>query len=184
MLKLSIWHWHSIIGRNVCDLQPGNEQAYYLQKPRIIRERGRPVMFNLPVKSVTGCWGVPRFTIFFCTCVTILTAGITTWWRHHMEIFSALLAICAGNSPIPGEFPAQRSATQSFDVMFSLICVWINGWVNYRKAGDLRRYRAHYDVIIVMSLDSCTSCTNKSIIAWHLMIIWIFRYGATSTKKF
>ena len=32
-------------------------------------------------------------------------------------------------------------------LMFSLICVWINGWGNSRKAGDLRRYRAHYDVI-------------------------------------
>ena len=33
--------------------------------------------------------------------------------------------------------------------MFSLICVWINGWVNNREAGDLRRYRAHYDVIVM-----------------------------------
>ena len=32
-----------------------------------------------------------------------------TWWRHQMETFSALLAICAGNSPVPGEFPAQRA---------------------------------------------------------------------------
>ena len=39
-------------------------------------------------------------------------------WRHQMEIFSALLAICAGNSPVSGEFPAQRPATQSFDVFF------------------------------------------------------------------
>ena len=33
--------------------------------------------------------------------------------------------------------------------MFSLICVWINGWVNNREAGDLRRYRTHYDVIVM-----------------------------------
>ena len=33
--------------------------------------------------------------------------------------------------------------------MFSLICVWINDWGNNREAGDLRRYRAHYDVIIM-----------------------------------
>ena len=37
-----------------------------------------------------------------------------------METFSALLAICAGNSPVPGEFPAQRPVTQSFDVFFDL----------------------------------------------------------------
>ena len=59
-----------------------------------------------------------------------------------MEAFSALLAICAGNSPVPGE-----PVTRRFDVFF--ICVWINGWVNNRDAGDLRRYRTHYDVIVM-----------------------------------
>ena len=34
-------------------------------------------------------------------------------------------------------------------LMFSFICVWINGWINIREAGDLRRYRAHYDVIVM-----------------------------------
>ena len=42
------------------------------------------------------------------------------WWRHQMEIFSALLAILAGNSPVPGEFPTQRPVTRSFDVFFDL----------------------------------------------------------------
>ena len=37
-----------------------------------------------------------------------------------METYSALLAICAGNSPVPGEFPAQRPVTQSFAVSFDL----------------------------------------------------------------
>ena len=34
-------------------------------------------------------------------------------------------------------------------LMFSLICIWINDWVNNREAGDLRRYRTHYDVIVM-----------------------------------
>ena len=42
------------------------------------------------------------------------------WWRHQMETFSALLAICAGNSPVPGEFPTQRPVTRGFDVFFDL----------------------------------------------------------------
>ena len=37
-----------------------------------------------------------------------------------METFSALLAICAGNSPDPGEFPTQRPVTRGFDVLFDL----------------------------------------------------------------
>ena len=43
-----------------------------------------------------------------------------SWWRHQMEKLSALLAICAGNSPVPGEFPTQRPVTRSFDVFFDL----------------------------------------------------------------
>ena len=45
---------------------------------------------------------------------------LSSWWRHQMEIFSVLLAICAGNSPVPGEFPAQRPVTRSFGVFFDL----------------------------------------------------------------
>ena len=42
------------------------------------------------------------------------------WWRHEMETFYALLSLCAGNSPVTGEFPVQRPVTQSFDVFFDL----------------------------------------------------------------
>ena len=48
------------------------------------------------------------------------TFWTTSWWRHQMETFSVLLAICAENSPVPGEFPAQRPVTRSFDVFFDL----------------------------------------------------------------
>ena len=78
-------------------------------------------------------------------CLSSCLFCSSTWWRHQMETFSTLLAICAGNSPVPGEFPAQRPVTRSF----SLICARINGWVNNREAGDLRRHHAHYDVIIL-----------------------------------
>ena len=43
-----------------------------------------------------------------------------SWWRHQMETFSALLAHCAGNSPVTGEFPSQRTVTRRFDVFFDL----------------------------------------------------------------
>ena len=43
-----------------------------------------------------------------------------TWWRHQMETISAKLALCAGNSPVSGEFPSQRPVTRSFDVFFDL----------------------------------------------------------------
>ena len=43
-----------------------------------------------------------------------------SWWRHQMETFTALLAICARNSTVPGEFPAQRPVTRRFDIYFDL----------------------------------------------------------------
>ena len=48
-----------------------------------------------------------------------------------------------------GEFHAQRPVTQSFDVFFDLRLNKRLDWVNNREAGDLRRYRAHYDVIVM-----------------------------------
>ena len=48
------------------------------------------------------------------------SSAIRAWWRHQMETFFALLAICARNSPVSGEFLAQRPVTRSFDVFFGL----------------------------------------------------------------
>ena len=45
---------------------------------------------------------------------------VIPWWRHQMETFSALQAICAGNSPVTGEFPTKRPVTRSYDVCFDL----------------------------------------------------------------
>ena len=44
----------------------------------------------------------------------------SSWWRHQMKTFSALLALCAGNSSVTDEFPAQRTVTRSFEVFFDL----------------------------------------------------------------
>ena len=66
-----------------------------------------------------------------------------------METFSALLAFCAGNSPVTGEFPAQRPVTRSFDAFFDLRLT--DSWANNGHADDLRRYRTHYDVIVMMT---------------------------------
>ena len=68
-----------------------------------------------------------------------------------MKTFSALLALCAGNSPVSGEFPSQRPVSLSFDVFFDLRLN--KQLVNNREAGDLRRHRAHYDVIVMLFAD-------------------------------
>ena len=72
-----------------------------------------------------------------------------TWRRHQMETFSVLLALCAGNLPVTGEFPSQRASdAELWCFLWSAPC--INGWVNNREAGDLRRHRGHYDVIAMI----------------------------------
>ena len=63
--------------------------------------------------------------------------GLIPWWRHQMETFSVLLALCAWNSPVNSPHKGQSRG------------VLINGWVNNREAGDLRRQRANYDVVVV-----------------------------------
>ena len=85
-----------------------------------------------------------------------------------METFSALLAICAGihrstvNSPHKGQW---RGA-----LMFSLICVWINGWENNREVGDLRGYRTRYDVNVMQSLITLEHTETK----WRIMRLYTF----------
>ena len=52
--------------------------------------------------------------------------------------------------------------------MFYFICVWINGWVNNREAGDLRRHLAHYDVTVMDIPDPTPCCPNNAI--WRRII--------------
>ena len=62
-----------------------------------------------------------------------------------METFSALLAFCAGNSPVNSPHKGHWRRA----LMFLWSAPSINAWVNNREAGDLRHHRAHYDVIVM-----------------------------------
>ena len=92
------------------------------------------------------------------------------WWDTLPGLCISLLDICSITSPhddvikwkhFPRYWPFVRGIHRSLvnsphkgqwrgALMFSLICVWINGWVNNREAGDSRCYRAHYDVTVMM----------------------------------
>ena len=75
-------------------------------------------------------------------------------WRRQMETFSALLALCAVNSPHKCQW---RGA-----LMFSLICAWTNGCANNRDAGDLRKPRAHYDATVMLSTSGVCVCESQT----------------------
>ena len=65
-------------------------------------------------------------------------------WKHFPRYWPFVRGIHQWpvNSPHKGRW---RGA-----LMFSLICTWINRWVTNREVGDLRRHRAHYDVIVTI----------------------------------
>ena len=86
----------------------------------------------------------------------------SSWWHHQMKTFSALLAICVGNSPVTSDFLAQRPVTRSFDVF--LICVGINSCINNREAGDLRRHHPLWRHCNVAALTK--TFQNDSIFIW------------------
>ena len=91
---------------------------------------------------------IMHYVIYYCSerCDLLIKApGMMTSWNG--TIFLVTGHLC-------GEFTGPRliPRTKASDAelwFFSLICVWINGWVNNHKAGDLRRYCAHYDVIVM-----------------------------------
>ena len=73
-------------------------------------------------------------------------------------------------------------------LMFCSICVWINGWVNNREAGDLRRYRAHYDVIAmnIFFLPLCHAMDPKSTISQIIIYCtqFLFHQPVSNTLLF
>ena len=74
---------------------------------------------NIQSNLIALCVNLVNPRVILCGW-TMLVLSLSLWWRHPMTIFSALLAICAGNSPVTGELPAQRPVTRSFDVFFDL----------------------------------------------------------------
>ena len=113
--------------------------------------------------------------VFFTRCIAINTVAciqrdLNVMLTLHCPPWTRTCPLCSCHIDTVNHFPRywpfvrgiHRSPVNSphksqwrGDLMFSLICVWINSWVNNREAGDLRRYRAHYDVT-VMSHDIYT----------------------------
>ena len=77
---------------------------------------------------------------------------LCAWWRHQMEKFERYMPFVRGihRSPVNSPHKSQWRGA----LMFSLICVWMNGWVNNGEAGYLRRNCTHYDVI---AMEWCNS---------------------------
>ena len=109
-----------------------------------------------------------------------------SWWRQ-METFSALLALCEGNSPVNSPHKGQWRGA----LMFSKICAWMNGWVNNGKTGDLRRHRAHYDVTVMWPFvrgrhqrDSRQGPVVQKLFPCHgVIIFWHYNFPICISNK-
>ena len=106
---------------------------------------------------------------------------------------SALLAIYAGNSPVPGEFPAQRPVTRSFDVFFDLR---LNKRLSKQSWGWwFETLSPHYDVIVtifwrmvaLLSGDSTCAHNHKIIVVGNVLVDtisqWIFKQSCCSNMQ-
>ena len=69
----------------------------------------------------------PDISMSYTMVYNVVHYSHIPWWRHQMKAFSALLALCANNSPVTAEFPAQRPVTRSFDILFDLR---LNKWLS------------------------------------------------------
>ena len=69
-------------------------------------------------------------------------------------------------------------------LMFSLICAWINGWVNNRESGDLRRYRAHYDVTVMLKIKYVACLVPSYYLNWCSLICWLRNFSKIETIFF
>ena len=102
---------------------------------------------NLPVKLATHLSNQPQKIIANLAHMHILCPFChddVIKWKH----FPRNLPFVRGihRSPLNSHHKGQWRGA----LVFSLICIWINDWVNNREAGNLRRYRAHYDVIVMV----------------------------------
>ena len=107
---------------NLRNIPTIDENVWYVQNiARHMHTAHDTIMFHPhPLLLLHGHWGHYPMTAPVPVKQHIYIYIHNTWWRHQMETFSALLAICAENSPVPCEFPAQRPVMRSFDVFFDL----------------------------------------------------------------
>ena len=104
---------------NLCKNEQSTDQQHFCHsKIRELKSVGRRNLFSYSLLRLYEQSFICMLKRLQCHALC-MTSG-WSWWRHQMETFSALLALCAGNSPVTGEFSAQRQVTQSFDIYFDL----------------------------------------------------------------
>ena len=142
---------------------------------------------TMKLKSICAVVAIFCFVIFLlCDGNELKEVWWSSWWRHQMETFSALLAICAGNSPATGEFPAQKPVPPSFDV-FLYLCLnkrfskQSRGWWFEAPSCSLRR---HCNVQSGFYQGMCNSIRDGKSIWWTAGSKLPWQFGKPSLDFF
>ena len=113
---------------------------------------------------------VPNCTYFRHVFITIFVS----WWEFSCQdlckIFMTVFMMTSSNGNI---FRVAGHLWRGA-LMFSLICTWINGWVNNGEAGDLRRYHPHYDVTVMLTCAKVYVITSLPFDMKVLRISYVF----------
>ena len=119
-----------------------------------------------PTEGFELSW-IGRSNLMGLFCDMVYLSMITS---SHGSIFCVTGPLCG---EVTGEFPSQRPVTQSLNICFLWSAPWINGWVNNREAGDLRRYCAHYDIIVMeRGQRALLICFWLSVVSYCTIIIY------------
>ena len=123
------------------------------------------------VKGIGNGWDIEIYQTINKENLILICSILDNICVNRFRIYLKLAVIFCFRSPVNSPHKGQWCGA----LMFSLICALINGWVNNREAGDLRRHRAHYEVIVmilsVIEIDSwlwsLTQKPNAYIRRWN-----------------
>ena len=118
----------------------------------LVQNRVRTVYAMVRQCSRTGMEEGKVMAIPAALWVSIFTLTMMT--SSNVDLFRVTGHLC-------GEFTSPHTGQWRGALVFSLICAWTNGWVNNRNADDLRRHRAHNDVIVM------------TLYAYDRLLIWV-----------
>ena len=165
------WSWLILlISLRVISLSPGNLITFQCQGNS--RETNKNICHRDPLKPdniTTANRNTTKVNAYSMEC-TVISPGKVSMMTSSMEKNPALLALCAANSPVTGEFPAQRPVTRSFDVFFD---PRLNKWLSKRSWGwwfdtPLRSLWRHYNEIWILTWVALFITNGDLSIIWWM----------------
>ena len=161
------WSWWSAPSTDACVTGAASRRTTAISAAPLTSS----VTWTVPVQGASHAWWVSRMP----SSTRCTLAPMSWWrtWRRSTPVSRVRIMMTSSNGNIfrvtghlCGRFPVNSPHKGQWRgaLIFSLICTWINGWLNNFEAGDLRRKPAHYGIIVmcrgygVWGLDKQVGC--------------------------